>query len=85
MLWSAVLFVAKPMTRYLAGVLKIGRSMAIVAETERIPNRRNSPLNSRAQISDGSGRRFLMVRQKIFCCWINVLLPLRTTGWVPGH
>jgi len=55
MLWSAVLFVAKPMTRYLAGVLKIGRSMAIVAETERIPNRRNSPLNSRAQISDGSG------------------------------
>src|SRR5438128_3773466 len=35
--------------------------MPIVAETEQIPSRRNSPLNSRAQISDGSGERFFIV------------------------
>jgi len=29
---------------------KIDRSLPIAPETEQIPNRRNSPLNSRAQI-----------------------------------
>ena len=81
MLWSAVLFVAKPMTRYLAGVLKIGRSMAIVAETERIPNRRNSPLNSRAQISDGSGARCFMDCEKNLRRQIKALPCLRTIEW----
>jgi hypothetical protein len=33
---------------------KIDQSLPIVAEAEPILNRRNSPLNSRAQISDGS-------------------------------
>jgi dihydrofolate reductase len=36
---------------------KFHRSMPIVAETEQNLNRRNSPLNSRAQISDGSSGR----------------------------
>jgi hypothetical protein len=44
---------------------KFDQSLPIVAETEQIPNRRNSPLNSRAQISDGSGRRFIVVHGKI--------------------
>jgi hypothetical protein len=39
--------------------------MSIVAETEQIPNRRNSPLNSRAEISDGLARRFFVVAGKI--------------------
>jgi hypothetical protein len=47
---------------------KIDRSSAIVAETEQIPNRRNSPLNSRVQISDGSGSRFFVVQGKTFVC-----------------
>jgi hypothetical protein len=42
----------------------IDQSMPIVAETEQIAERRNSPLNSRAQISDGSGRRFFIVCRK---------------------
>jgi hypothetical protein len=44
---------------------KIVPSMPIVSETERLANWRNSPLNSKAQISDGSGRRFFVVRRKI--------------------
>jgi hypothetical protein len=39
--------------------------MPIVAETELIPNRGNCALDSRAQISDGSGSRFLNMRGKI--------------------
>src|SRR5258708_32583432 len=45
---------------------KIDQSMSIVCETEQIADRRNSPLNSRAQISDGSGIRFFVVSGKIF-------------------
>ena len=41
------------------------RSIPIVAETERISNRRNSPLNSRAPTSDRSGRRFFIVSKKM--------------------
>src|SRR6516162_4688807 len=43
---------------------KIDQSMSIVAETEGILNRRNFPLKSRAKISDGSVRRFFVVRSK---------------------
>jgi hypothetical protein len=43
---------------------KIDRSMPIVLETEQIADRRNSSLNSRAQISDGSGIRFFGMRGK---------------------
>jgi hypothetical protein len=50
------------------GFKKIDRSSAIVAETEQIPNRENSPLNSRAQILDGSGSRFFVVRGENFIC-----------------
>src|ERR1700730_9812565 len=42
------------------------RSILIVAETKRISNRRNYNLNSRAQISDVSGRRFFIGRGNIF-------------------
>jgi hypothetical protein len=34
---------------------KIDRLMPIVVEVEQIPNRRNSPLNSRARFSDDRG------------------------------
>jgi hypothetical protein len=42
--------------------------MSIVAETMPILNRRNSPLISRAEISDGSGRRFFVGRRKKLRC-----------------
>ena len=57
------------------------RSMPIVAETEQIPDRRNSPLNSRAQISDGSAKRFFIMRGKVFLCWIKALRPIKTIEW----
>jgi hypothetical protein len=47
---------------------KIDRSMPIVAETEQIADRRNSCLESRAQFSDGSARRFFVVRRKNLRC-----------------
>src|SRR5437764_13604870 len=47
----------EPMARLSAGRAESNRSMPIVAETEQIADRRNSSLNSRAQISDGSARR----------------------------
>ena len=40
--------------------------MSIVAETEQIADRRNSRLESRAQIFDGSARRFFFPREKMF-------------------
>jgi hypothetical protein len=43
---------------------KIDQLMPIVAEIEQIPSRRNSRLKSRAQISDGSGRRLFIARGK---------------------
>ena len=43
---------------------KIDQSISIVFETEQIADRRNSPLNSRARISDGSGIRFFVVSGK---------------------
>jgi hypothetical protein len=45
---------------------KIDRPISKVFETEQIADRRNSPLDSRARISDGSGRRFFVVSGKIF-------------------
>jgi hypothetical protein len=45
----------------------------IVIETEEIPNRRNSPLNSRARFSDGSEMRFFGMGRK------NTLLDQRIT------
>jgi hypothetical protein len=49
---------------HLPGFKKIDRLMLIVAETMQITDRRNSCLKSRAQIFDGSGRRFFIVRRK---------------------
>ncbi len=51
----------------------IDRSMPIVAETEQILNRQNSPLNSRVEISDGSERRFFGVCRKNFWSEFNAL------------
>jgi hypothetical protein len=45
-------------------ILKIDRSMPIVAEIEQIRNRQNCLAKSRAQISDGSARRFFVMRGK---------------------
>ena len=47
---------------------KFERSMPIVAETERILNRRNFRLHSKTKISDGSERRFFGMCRKI-CAW----------------
>jgi hypothetical protein len=47
------------------GFRKIDGSIPIVAETEQIADRRNSPLNSRSQISDGSGARCSAAHGKI--------------------
>jgi hypothetical protein len=44
--------------------LEIGRLIPKVAETEQISNRRNSPLNSRAKVPNGSGGRCFVVRKK---------------------
>jgi hypothetical protein len=60
---------------------KIDRSMPIVAETEKILNRQNSPLNSRAQIFDGSGRRFFIVRTKNLRWKISALRWLKMIEW----
>jgi hypothetical protein len=48
------------------GMPKIGRPIPTVAEIEKILNRRNSPFNSRAEISDGSEGRFFVVYGKTF-------------------
>jgi hypothetical protein len=47
---------------------EIDRLIPIVAETEQIVDRRNRRLKSRAQISDGSARRFFVVRRKDLRC-----------------
>lgn len=62
-----------PMTLFSPETLKIERSLPIMVETEQIPNRRNSLLKSKAQISDGLESRFLIVRRKILRCWISAL------------
>jgi len=59
-----VFFGAADVDQSAARQKKIDRSMSIVAEAKQIPNRRNSLLKSRAQISDGSERRFFLVRGK---------------------
>src|SRR5438067_417559 len=67
--WTVtVFFSARRFGLHSLGFKKIDRTSAIVAETEQIPNRGNSSLSSRAQISDGSGSRFFFVRGKIFIC-----------------
>jgi hypothetical protein len=43
---------------------KIDRLIPIVTETEQIVDRRNWFLKSRARTSDGSARRFFVVRRK---------------------
>lgn len=50
---------------------RIDRSMSIVAEAGPISDRRNSPLKSRARISDGSRIRFFDVCRKI-CAVISM-------------
>jgi hypothetical protein len=60
---------------------KIGRLSAIVVEASEHLNRGNSPSNSRAQISDGSGRRFFMVCRKNLCAEFNALRSLGTIEW----
>jgi hypothetical protein len=55
------LFRAQADNAVLVADLKIDRLMPIVVETERIPNRPDSALDSRARIPDGSGRRFFIL------------------------
>jgi hypothetical protein len=62
-------------------ISKIDRSLSIVAETEPILDRRNFPLNSRAQISDGSARRFFVARRKNLRWEISALPWLKTIEW----
>jgi hypothetical protein len=58
------------MTTCSVAMPEIDRLMPIVAETEQIPNRRNSSLNSTAQIADGSERRCFVARGED---WINFI------------
>jgi hypothetical protein len=44
---------------------RIDQSIPIVTESGQITDRRNLRLKSRAQIPDGSARRFFLVRRKI--------------------
>jgi hypothetical protein len=60
---------------------KIDRLMPIVVEIDKIPNRRNSPLNSRARFSDGSGIRFFRMREKNLRRKISALSSLQTIEW----
>jgi hypothetical protein len=64
---------------------KIARSMSIVPETGQTLIRRNSPLKSRAQIADGSPRRFFVVRIKNLRRWINALPWLKMIEWSEGE
>jgi len=59
-----VFFTTEPITPSVDDVAKIDQLIPIVAETEQIPNRQNSRLKSRPQISDGSGRRFFFMQRK---------------------
>jgi hypothetical protein len=45
---------------------KNDRSMTMAAETEQMLNPRNSALSARAQITDGSGGRYSMMRVEDF-------------------
>jgi hypothetical protein len=62
--WLTVFFNAASASSELQQGRKIDRSMPIVAEAERIADRRNSSLKSRARIFDGSARRFFVVRRR---------------------
>jgi hypothetical protein len=55
---------AKLVTPFSQKIPGIGQSIPIVAETEQIVDHRNWCLRSRARISDGSARRFFVVRWK---------------------
>jgi hypothetical protein len=56
-------------------------SLSIVAETEQIADRRNSSLKSGARISDGSRRRFFVVRRKNSPRQINALPWSKIIEW----
>jgi hypothetical protein len=60
---------------------KIDQLMSIVTETEQIADRRNYRLNSRAQISDGSGTRFFSALGKSLRCEFNALPSPKTIEW----
>jgi hypothetical protein len=63
---SLTVFLGKPETPLLRRTSrKIDQLISIVCEAEQIADRPSSSLNSRAKISDGSGIRFFIVREKI--------------------
>ena len=67
-LWNLTVFSGRLAMSRIMQELEIGRLLSIVAETEKIVDRRNSPLNSGARIFDGSARRFFAVRRNNFAC-----------------
>jgi hypothetical protein len=78
---SLTVFWAKLVMPFSREISKIHPSMPIAAETEQIADRRNSPLKSRAQISDGSPRWFFVAHKKNLHCKIKALLSLKTIEW----
>jgi hypothetical protein len=60
---------------------QIDQSISIMGENEQIPNPRKFPLNSRAQISDGSMRRFFAVLGRNLRWKISALPWLKTIEW----
>jgi hypothetical protein len=67
------LFAASARAASIRQIFKIDQLMPIVAEGEQIADRQNSYLKSRAQIFDGSGRRFFVGCRKELHRWISAL------------
>jgi hypothetical protein len=75
------LFWARLVTRLSQAIPKVGQTIPIVAETDQIANRGIFRLKSRAQISDGSGRRFFVAGMKSLRREIKALRYSRTIEW----
>jgi len=76
-----VFFTTEPITLSAYDVAKIDQLIPIVAETEQIPNRQNSRLKSKPQISDGSGRRFFFTHRKNLRLKISALRCVERIEW----
>ena len=76
---ATVFFLELPVWLVRRGQRKIEQLTSIVTETEQSLNGGNSPLESRAQISDGLHARCSNVHRKYLCRNSNALPCLRTT------
>ena len=68
-----VFLAGERMTTWSVAMPEIGRLIPVVAETEQIRNRGNCLVKSRAQVFDGSARRFFVVHGKTLRWQIKAL------------